>query len=83
MDVQVAPALSMDDRGSNDAVATALALTKNATTRRELRSSAELFPALLKIAALLFLPLGKYLYSKGSETDLETPPEPNQTMSSD
>jgi MFS family permease len=36
----------------------------------------KLFLVLLVIAALLFLPLGKYLYPKGSETDLET--QPNQ-----
>jgi MFS family permease len=39
----------------------------------------KLFLVLLVIAALLFLPLGKYLYPKGSETDLETTAEP--TMS--
>jgi MFS family permease len=37
----------------------------------------KLFLVLLVIAALLFLPLGKYLYPKGSESDLETTAEPN------
>jgi MFS family permease len=41
----------------------------------------KLFLVLLVIAALLFLPLGKYLYPKGSETDFETTAEPNPTMS--
>ena len=41
----------------------------------------KLFLVLLVIAALLFLPLGKYLYPRGSETDLETTVEPNPTMS--
>ena len=41
----------------------------------------KLFLVLLVVAALLFLPLGKYLYPKGSETDLQTTAEPNPTMS--
>jgi MFS family permease len=40
----------------------------------------KLFLALLVIAALLFLPLGKYLYPKGSETDAETTAEANPVI---
>jgi len=42
----------------------------------------KVFLGLLLIAALLFLPLGKYLYPQGSETDLKITPEPNRPMSS-
>lgn len=40
----------------------------------------KLFLVLLLIAALMFLPLGKYLYPKGSEIDLATAADANPTM---